>query len=132
MSNRPAVGSVVLLTLSSGRYAFGRVLRDGSIGIYRATADDPKDVPTADSPYRFVVGIYDPDLGTLPVVAYVPFATERDSWPPPSVIRDAISGQSELYEFGMIRPLPAGMDPADHEPAAAWSLEDILKRIEAL
>lgn len=132
MSKRPAVGSIVVLTLTSGRYAFGRVMRDASIGIYRATADDPNDLPTTDSEYRFVVGIYDSDLRMLPVVATVPFATERESWPPPTVIRDPISGESELYEFGVIRPLPAGMDAADLEPAAVWSLKDILNRIEAL
>jgi Immunity protein 26 len=127
--SRPKLGDIVQIDLPNGRYAFGRVLRDASIGIYREVANEPADAPIGSRDYVFVVGIYDDALRRLRVVAHDPGASEDEDWPPLYEITDPITGRRDIYERGDVRPAKPS-DPANLEPAAVWDLHHIIARIE--
>lgn len=73
-SRRPKVGSVVQIALPDGRFAYGRVLRDGAVAFYRRTSERPGEPPIGDRDYQFVVGVYNDTLRSdeLPVVGVDP------------------------------------------------------------
>lgn len=129
---RPEVGSIVEIELPTGRFAYGRVLHDGALAVYRGTSDAPGNPPDPNSGHRFVVGIYEPDLRSLPVVAMSTFLSEEESWPPPFSVRDPITGGYSIYKRGSISPVSGDIDPSSLEPAAAWSIEQIRRRITDL
>jgi hypothetical protein len=129
-ARRPKLGSVVQVTLPNGRYAYGRVLRDGAVAFYRETTDTPGEPPIGDRDYQFVVGVYNDTLRSddLPVVGLDPGAGEDDEWPPAQVVRDPITGLAQIYERSHLRPATEA-EVSGLEPVAAWSLEHLLPRL---
>lgn len=95
--HKPQVGDVIQLTLPSGRYAYGRVLRDASVAFYRETTAQPGMPPIGSRNYQFVVGVYDDVLTSedVSVVGHDPRQGPEDDWPPPNSISDPISGANE-------------------------------------
>ena len=127
---KPRPGDVVAIPLDGSRYAFGRVLKDASIGVYRYVGKSPDDLPPPDVDYLFVVGAYRDLLtsGEWPAVARRSFQSEEDAWPPPYVVRDPISGKCSIYHKAEMRPAsPAECEGL--EPAAVWDKKHILDRI---
>jgi hypothetical protein len=127
---RPRVGDVVQIALPNGRYAYGRVLRDASIAIYRQTTTSPAQPPLGSREYQFVVGVYEDVLqsGSCPVVGHDPSRDGDDEWPPASFIRDPISGDVSLYHKGIITPA-AEDEVSGLERASVWDLNHIVDRI---
>jgi hypothetical protein len=124
-----SIGDEVRIPLPNGRFAYGRVLQDASIAIYRQTTDDPDSQPP-DKSYGFVVGVYEEVLrsGMWPVVGHVDFADPEDAWPPPHFMRDVISGRMSIYHRGHVRP--ASPDECRGlEQAAVWDRDQIVRRI---
>lgn len=123
---RPHPGTVVRIDLPSGP-AYGRVLRDASIAIYRLNGD-LSSPPIGSRDYEFVVGIYDTDLRRLPVVGFDQ-PTDGDDWPPPVAIRPNLPGDSwRIYERGEIRPATSEQ-AGGLEAAAVWSIDQIADRL---
>ncbi|WP_353810498.1 Imm26 family immunity protein [Agromyces sp. SYSU T00194] len=129
-SRRPKLGSVVQISLPDGRYAYGRVLRDGAVAFYRRTSDEPGVPPIGDRDYQFVVGVSNDTLRSddVPVVGFDPGVSEEDEWPPPQVVRDPIDGSVQRYERGVLRPATEA-EVAGLEPVAAWALVHLLPRL---
>lgn len=133
MAIRVRSGDVIAIPLGDARFAFGRVLKDASIGVYEYIADAQDKPPPIDTPYAFVVGVYLDVLtsGEWPIVLRRPFPNEEDAWPPPSVVRDVISGNVSIYHKGAMRS--ASREEIEGlEPAAVWNKEHILERIADL
>src|SRR5262245_51651565 len=131
MAKRIRVGDIVAIPLTAGRFAFGRVLKDASIAVYRYVSDAESSVPPLTTPYAFVVGVYQDVLcsGSWPLAERVPFENEDDAWPPPHAVHDVISGRFSIYYKGQMRP--ASPEEAEGlEPAAVWDKHHILQRIE--
>ena len=129
-SRKPLVGDVIQLTLPSGRYAYGRVLRDASVAFYSKTTAEPGLPPVGNRDYQFVVGVYDDVLTSesVSVVGHDPSQTPEDDWPPPNSIRDPISGTMRIYHHGQMR----AATPAESEglePAAVWDLHHVIDRL---
>jgi hypothetical protein len=124
-----AVGDILRIPLPDGRYAFGRVLRDASVGIYRETTAASGTPPSA-TDYMFVVGVYDDVLasGRWPVVGHADFSNPEDEWPPPYCITDKITGRMSLYHKGQTRPASEA-ECRGREPAAVWDAHHIVERI---
>lgn len=123
------IGDVVQIPLPDGRYAYGRVLRDASLGVYRATAAAPSKPPTGTN-YLFVVGVYEDVLasGKWPVVDHAPFQHPKEEWPPAYSVKDPITGRMSLYHKGQMRP--ASEDECRGlEPATVWDAHHIVERI---
>jgi hypothetical protein len=128
---RPAVGSVVQLTLPDGRYAYGRVLRDAAVAFYRETSTEPGQPPIGSRDYQFVVGVYDDVLkdDQVPVVGHDTSRDINDDWPPPMSVVDAISGQVRLYVRGTFQAADDQEAARKFEPAAAWNLNHLVARL---
>jgi hypothetical protein len=123
------VGDVVQIELAGGRFAYARVLRDASVGVYRELSDEPRCPPSANSDYRFAVGIYDDALAKLEIVGHHPSAEPADDWPPPFRIDDPITGRTSIYFCGEKRSATA-TEVKGLETAAVWELAHIVRRIE--
>ena len=121
---------MVQIALPTGRFAYGRVLRDAGLAVYRCISDAPGNPPIGSRDYMFVVGVYSdvPGSPACPIVAYDPSTTPDDDWPPPMSVTNPISGATQLYHRGKMRPAtPAECEGL--EPAAAWDLHHIVDRI---
>jgi hypothetical protein len=131
MPSRVRLGDVLAIPLSEGVYAFCRVLKDASVGVYRFLASSPKNLPSPETGYLFVVGVYRDVLtsGGWPVVARRPFVDEDAAWPPPHVVQDPLSGRFSIYHRGTFRPATPEEDAGQLEPAAVWDKEHIVARI---
>jgi hypothetical protein len=130
MRTKVHVGDIVAIPLPSGRFAFGRILKDASIGVFRYLAASYDAPPPTETKYLFIVGVYEDVLksGEWQIVKPAPFEHEEDAWPPPNVIRDPISGRYSIYHKGQIRPALAE-ECENLEPAAVWDKEHIVNRI---
>ena len=125
----PRVGDIFQIPLPDGRYAYGKVFRDASVGIYETIFDSPAELPI-ESSFVFIVGLYDDVLksGTWPIIGHVPFSSTEDEWPPPHLIKDVISGEYSVYHKGVIRPSTES-ECRGLEQAAVWDVEHVIDRI---
>ena len=127
---RPQVGDVIQVTLPTGRYAYGRILRDASVAFYGRTTAEPGLPPIGSRDYQFVVGVYDdvPGSDGAPVVGHDPSQKPEDDWSPPQSVRDPISGAMSIYHHGHMRP--ATPDEVEGlETAAVWDLHHLIDRL---
>ena len=127
------VGDVIQLALPSGRYAYGRVLRDASVAFYSEITAEPGVPPVGSRNYQFVVGVYDDALTSegVSVVGHDPSQDPEDDWPPPSSIRDPISGAVRIYHHGRMRDATTE-ETEGLEPAAVWGLNHLTDRLMGL
>lgn len=127
---KPKVGDVIQVELPTGRYAYGRVLRDASVAFYRSMSDDPANPPLGSRDYQFVVGVYEDVLKShsCPVVGHDPSRGPEDDWPPPNCVRDPLTGVAQIYHRGAMHSADAG-ECEELEPAAVWDLHHVVDRI---
>ena len=127
---RPKIGDVFQITLPNSKYAYGRVYKDASIGIYKYLSDEPNSPPIGSRDFLFIVGMYNDLLktGELPIIGQDKFTSEESAWPPPTFIKDPISGAYSIYYQGLIRDAKVGEWIA-LECAAVWDLNHIIERI---
>lgn len=129
---RRKVGDVIQIDLPSGRYAYGRLYRDATVGVYKETTDMPGMPPIGSREFMFYVGIYDDviKMGKTPIVGRDPFDDPDSEWPPPACIKDKISGEYSVYHRGIITKSNE-KECQKLEPAAVWDLNHIIERIMA-
>jgi len=129
--HRPMVGDVIQLSLPSGRFAYGRVLRDASVAFYDETTSEPGQPPIGNRNYRFVVGVYDDVLRSdkCPVVGWDPSANLEEDWPPPHKVTDPITKTVRVYHKGTMRPA-ADYEHESLESAAVWDYKQVIERLE--
>jgi hypothetical protein len=124
------VGDVFQIPLPDGRFAYGRVYKDASVGIYTAVTREPFHPPIGSRDFIFTVGLYKYVLedGEWPIVGFDPFAPSESEWPPPNYVRDVISGTYQIYHQGKLKDASAS-DAAGLEQAAVWDAPDVIDRI---
>lgn len=130
MRKRVRVGDVFQIPLPDGRYAYGRVYKDASVGIYSAITDEPSQPPIGSRDLLFTVGLYSDILekGLWKIIAHDSFGSDESPWPPPYFVRDLISGDYQIYHKGLFRP--AGPEEIEGlEEAAVYDSEHIVGRI---
>ncbi len=127
---RPKIGDVFQIKLPNGKYAYGRVYKDASVGIYREVSSEPNHPPIGSRDFLFNVGMYKDILSTgeFPIVGYDPFKEDESAWPDPKCIIDSISGEFSLYFEGKITPSSA-KECKGLEEAAVWDSHHIISRI---
>lgn len=126
---RVKLGDIYAIPLPNGMYAFGRVLKDAGIAIYKYTSNNIKDIPVSEE-YQFIVGVYKDVLqnGIWTVVSNRPFNNEEESWPPKQYIYDKINGSYSIYYKGEITP-STQEECQGLERAAVWDEHHIVDRI---
>ena len=132
MGKRKVVpGDVCQLRLEDDRFAYGRVLRDASVAIYRTTTQIPRTPPIGERDFVFTVGVYEdlPGSQDCPIVGHDPFDDQDQAWPPPYKLVDPINGSIRIYHRGEIQEAPNPAGAAGLEKAAVWDLHHLLHRI---
>ncbi|RHW42309.1 hypothetical protein D1B31_04785 [Neobacillus notoginsengisoli] len=126
---RIKIGDVYAIPLPNGKYAFGRIFKDGGIGIYKYIGENIEDIPKVEE-YQFIVGIYEYVLksGDWTVVENRPFKSDGEAFPPPFCIIDSISGEYSIYQKGEIRSATKS-ECEGLEVAAVWADNHIIDRI---
>jgi len=121
----PRVGDIFEIPLPNGRFAYGKVFRDASVGIYETVSDTPMR-PPIQSAFAFVVGLYEYILadGIWSIVGQEPFESTDAEWPPPYFIKDPISGDYSRYHKGVITE-SSETECRGLEQAAVWDADDI-------
>lgn len=124
------VGDVFQISLPDGKYAYGRIYRDASVGVYEQVSDLPGEPPIGSRAFMFIVGMYEDVLtsGKCPIVGFDGFEDEQSQWPPPNFIKDKISGKYSIYYKGEIRRA-SEEECKGLEEAAVWDLHHIVDRI---
>jgi hypothetical protein len=124
------VGDVFQISLSNGKYTYGRVYRDASVGIYNHISERPNEPPIGSRDFMFIVGMYDDVLssGKCPIIGYDGFEDQESEWPPRYFIKDKISGKYSIYYKGEIKP-SSEEECEGLEEAAVWDLHHIVDRI---
>jgi Immunity protein 26 len=127
---RLRAGDVFQIPLPDGRYAYGRLYDDASVGIYRLITESPLHPPIGSRDFLFTVGLYRDILenGRWEIIGRDPFAPDESRWPPPYFVRDLISGQYQIYHRGLFRPAEFG-DIEGLEEAAVYDSDHIVDRI---
>jgi hypothetical protein len=123
----PKVGDVIQFELPTGRYGYGRVLRDAAVAFYVTTSDDSGHPPIGERDYRFVVGVYRDVVRLATVVGHDPSVTTDEDWPSPAAVRDVITGHVQIYERGVIREATPG-EPLPTETASVWDYHNVIDR----
>ena len=126
---RIKLGDVYAIPLPNGMYAFGRVMKDAGISIYKHIGSSCKDIPQTEE-YQFIVGIYKDVLqnGEWELVENRPFNNEEEAWPPKQYIIDKINGRYSIYHKGEIVP-STEEECQGLEVAAIWDSHHIIDRI---
>jgi hypothetical protein len=126
---RVKLGDIYAIPLPNGMYAFGRVMRDAGIAIYKYIGSSVEDIPKTEE-YQFIVGVYKDVLqgGAWTVVGNRPFNNEEESWPPKEYILDQINGSYRIYHKGEM--IPSTQEECEGlEEATVWDAHHIIDRI---
>jgi Immunity protein 26 len=123
------LGDVFEIPLPNQKFAYGRVYDDAGVGVYKEISDLPDNPPIGSREFMFNVGMYADILksGEWRIIANDPFINE-DSFPPPSFIKDIISGGFSVYEKGVIRE-STEEECKELEECAVWDSHHIIERI---
>jgi hypothetical protein len=123
-------GDVFQIELPGGKFAYGRMYKDATAGIYSRVSEAPNQPPLGSRDFAFFVGIYEHILKKRiwKVIAQDLFGVDEDQWPPPNSIIDPITGECEIYHRGKIRPATRA-DCEGLEPAAVWDAPHVVDRI---
>ena len=128
---KAAPGDVCEFDLGDGRYAYGRVLRDASVAVYRSTSSFQRQPPIGERDFAFIVGVYDdvPGSAACPVVGRDPFDDPTDAWPPPHKVVDPITQRVRIYHHGEIHEASDPAAAEKLEKATVWDLQHLIDRI---
>ena len=124
------VGDVFQINLPNGKYAYGRIYDDAAVGFYKEITDEPLKPPIGSRDFAFIVGFNDKVItsGECPIVGYDGFSKSESAWPPPTFIKDPISGKYSIYHKGKIRK--ASEEECDGlEETAVWHLSHVIERL---
>jgi hypothetical protein len=129
---KPKVGDVLQLSLPDGQFAYGRMLRDGSVAFYREMSQRPASPPIGSRDYQFVVGVNSGEVtrDDVPIVGHDRAASDDDDFAPNGSIQDPITGAMSIYDFRTWSITPSTPEAtAGLEPVAAWSLDHVVDRL---
>ena len=124
------MGDVFEIPLPNGKFAYGRVYDDAGVGIYSQVSEKPDNPPIGSREFMFNVGMYEDILktGEWKIVGSDPFLDGESEFPPPSYIKDVISGEFSIYHRGEITD-SSEEECRGLEETAVWDSHHIIERI---
>lgn len=131
---RLKIGDVFEIPLPDGRYAYGRIYKDASVGIYRQISSESGNPPIGSRDFLFNVGMFDDDIktGKFQIVGRDPFSDSESPWPPPQCVINNYDNTYSLYHMGEITKA-SKEECIGLEEAAVWDIEEhIIPRIMGL
>ena len=120
MAVKKKLGDIVEIPLTENKNAYARLYKEYTLGIYEGMYQSYDDVPENAEFLRFIC-LYRSSLSKLRVVGSRPFSSDEDSWPPDTVVVDAITGKGSLYHHGKILKCTYE-ECKDLEVCAVWEL----------
>ncbi len=127
MARRRKIGDVYAIPLPDGTYAFGRVLLESSVALYKHRGKNINDLPQTED-YEFVVGCYKDCFKEWTFIENRPFDSEDEARPPLYQMKDIGTENYKIYDFGNIRPATKE-ECAGLEVCAAWAHIHLVKRL---
>lgn len=121
---RKRIGDIIEIPLGSGENAYGRLYREGALGIYDGKYRNYKEIPRDVGYFRFIT-LFRSDMSKLNVVDHLPFDTDEESWQPDMVVVDAITKKGSLYHHGEIFDC-SYEECKDLEICAVWELSHLV------
>ena len=124
------LGDVFQISLPNGQFAYGRVYKDASVGIYRKITDEPNQPPIGSRDFWFNVGLYADVLEqrTWPIIGRDEFSDTESPWPPPKYVKDLITSEYQIYHHGELRKA-VETEVVGLEETAVWDADHVIKRI---
>ena len=126
---RLRLGDIYEIPLPNGKNAYGRLYKECTLAIYNKLCNSFSELPLNED-YKFFVGVYKDLLqdGLWPIVGFRGFQNEKDAWPPPQCVVDALTGEGSLYYKGEI--IPCSYEECRNlEIAAAWDRHHLVDRL---
>lgn len=102
MARRHKVGDLYAIELPNKKYAFAKAYKSEAFGFYKFRSDNINDLPK-DEKFEFFGTVYPDFYEEWTYIKNIPFSSEEESWYPPFVIVDPITGIGRIYEKGQIR-----------------------------
>lgn len=126
---RIKLGDIFMIPLPNGKFAYARKYDDASIAIYKHIGTGVSDLPTEEE-YQFFVRVYEDVLksGNWPIIDNRPFKSKEEAYPPPTRIKDPISGKFSIYYNGEIRDATE-KECEGLEVTSIWEAEHVIDRI---
>ena len=121
------VGNIGVFRLPNDKFAFGRIFKDSTVAFYKHMGNSEKDLPEKED-YAFIVGVFTEDITKMKLIDKRPFQDEKEVTPPPSYIKDPISGKYKIYENGKIRP-STYEECKGLERCAVWHMNHVIDRL---
>jgi hypothetical protein len=127
--DRDRPGTILRFDLPDGRVAYGRVLEEGVIAVYRGIFGRTDPVPVGSRDYAFITGLDDGDMRRLEIVGMDPAMAPDDDIAPPSAIPPRLpTDRWIIYHRGAMRPSNEE-EAVGLEITASWTLDQFVDRI---
>lgn len=127
MARRHKVGDLYAIELPNKKYAFSRIYKNDAAGFYLHRSKDINDLPKEEK-FEFHAFVYPDFFEEWNYIKNIPFSSEEESWYPPFVVVDAITGKGSIYEKGQIREC-IYEECKDLDTWAIWSNDLIIDRL---
>lgn len=130
---RSKVGDVIAIPLSSGHFAFGRILHDEGLAVYDCVSNEISTIQHLNiSGVKFYVYFFKTSVvsGAWPIIGHVEEADPIADWPPPMFVADVINPSNlRIYDRGEIRQATA-KEVAGLEQQRMWYPVGLIAEIE--
>ena len=129
MSRKRKIGDLYAIKLPDGKYAFGRVMKDAGLAIYKKIEDSTDSLPSAEE-YMFIISVFDYVFKEKEwsYIKNIPFQNEDESWPPKRSVYDVISNSYSIYFKGEFCP-STEEECMDLEIGKVWDSNTLIDRI---
>ncbi|RHH66522.1 MULTISPECIES: Imm26 family immunity protein [Vagococcus] len=129
MKKRKNIGDVYAIELPNGKYAFGRVMRESGLAVYKEIGNSIDDLPSIEE-YMFIISVFDYVFkeSEWNFITNIPFENEEESWPPKRSVYDMISKSYSIYYKGEF--FPSTKEECENlESATVWGTKSLIDRI---
>lgn len=129
MSKKEKLGNIYEIPLPNGKKAYGRLYKEGVLGIYKGVYNSLSELPLLEK-YLFFVCVYEDILkdGKWPIVGNRSFENEEESWSPPWCVVDALTKKGSIYYKGEFFDCTYE-ECKDLEIASVWERHHVIDRI---